>query len=346
MKAEEEFLMLEHLTQSRTSTGTIVKTSDVTKERIVTETTPKLTTIEHLQLIGEGTFSKVFKLIDEAAQTSYAVKVSRPHSQPMQYCPTGYFGTRALIPITGAYSEAKPIPADLLRKQYERFSNVVCDGWVSVIDIGNVDEQTCIVLEYDQSPTLRDLIQSGAVNNKIGIQIAQCMSRLLACDLVEYHGDLKPENILVSHGNPRLIDPGFFGSIETELHTKMKMKVTTWQYYPWLMPEDKFAMGLILLELCTSSHPFSVEGIQREFSRIGPILKEKIEKAHLGGNSFAKNIALIPGFLDAFELVIPSELRKIALKCMGLEVLKNGAIECSESYDSFESLASELIKLN
>ncbi|MCC7530407.1 MAG: protein kinase family protein [Candidatus Melainabacteria bacterium] len=346
MKAEEEFLVIEHLTQSRTSTGTIVKTSDVTQERIVTEAASKLTTIEHLQLIGEGTFSEVFKLIDEAAQTSYAVKVSRPRRQAMQDCPTGYFGTRALVPITGAYGEAKPIPADLLKKQYERFSNIVCNGWVSVIDICKVEEQTCIVLEYDQSPTLRDLIRSGAVKDKIGTQIAQCMSRLLACNQVKYHGDLKPENILVSHDNPRLIDPGFFGSIETELHTQMKMKVTTWQYYPWLMPDDRFAMGLILLELSTSSHPFFVEGIQPESSRIGPILKKKIETADLGGNSFAKNIALIPGFLDAFELFIPSELRKIALKCMGLEELKDGTIECCESYDSFDIVASELFKLD
>ncbi len=294
------------------------------------------------RLAGEGSFSRVFRMVDSASGVDYAVKVAKERGEFFKHA-TGAFPTNAWSPATGRFGEARPEPSDLLMKQYRSLIGTKCSGWVTVRELREEEGRSVAIMDWFDAPTLRDLIACSSYSPELLIDIAKALGALIDSGLMPYHGDLKPDNILVVDGAPQLIDPGFFGPLLVYFDREIDMSVTTWQYYPWLKPNDMFAFGIMILEMCTGVHPFSdVIASARDSSRLGPVLNAYIQQVvSSSNNQFVENIECIPAFIDRFRDSISADLKQIALRCLGMEE-EDGVFELAPVFENFADVAEAL----
>ena len=150
----------------------------------------------------------------------------------------------------------------------------------------------------------------------------------LRCSKLEYHGDIKPQNIIITSKGLRLIDPGYFGALPCREGMIPNAVITTPAYYPCLEPDDAFAAGAILWELCLGRHPlrFSrAEDGQQQLSS-GVQLKQKLKMQELSGRYFYSSICdlLLPQVLDP---AISNDLQRLLLSAIGLEYSGKNALE-------------------
>ncbi len=142
---------------------------------------------------------------------------------------------------------------------------------VSVLDIGEIEGNLYMVLEYLEGGTLSSRI-AGMLNSTqiIGLvrSITKGLSYAHSKDVI--HRDLKPENILFNHfNNPKLTDFGIAKSAqETTQLTSTGMMMGSIHY---LSPEqgqglkhvdhrsDIYSLGVILYQIIEGNYPFTAD---------------------------------------------------------------------------------------
>lgn len=196
--------------------------------------------------IAEGGFGLVYKAIDLDVERDVAIKIILPkYSNETDF--KRRFESEARIIAKLEHPHIVPL--------YEYWQD---------------EAGAFLVMRYIAGGTVRSILEqqnclSFAHSLRIYSQILEALS--FAHDAAVIHRDLKPENILLDlRGNAYLSDFGIAKQIDKHLEniTKTDSVVGSWAY---LSPEqlrnenlspqsDVYAMGIMLYEILTGSHPF------------------------------------------------------------------------------------------
>lgn len=170
---------------------------------------------------------------------------------------TRAFPTQALQQVTGSVIDVQPDTDQLLREQIDKLKAVRTAGMPRVLDSFLRPGLSYYFMDIAPGKTLRQLMNEGPIRTETLIAIAETLEALQNDPLFEYHGDLKPDNIMVDSRNITILDPGYFGELDTIDGTEANISITTPMYYPELMPDDNHALGLMLWEIACGEHPLA-----------------------------------------------------------------------------------------
>ena len=163
---------------------------------------------------------------------------------------------------------------------------------VTIHDVGREDHLSYIVTELVEGESLRTYLQKNAPVRMraildIGIQIADGLSA--AHDHGIVHRDLKPENIMITRdGRVKILDFGLAKPAEEQAFSEDDNRTlgahatapgVVFGTVPYMSPEqakggrvsfyaDQFALGVILYEMVSGTHPFKRESPLQTLSAI------------------------------------------------------------------------------
>ena len=148
---------------------------------------------------------------------------------------------------------------------------------VHIYDVAVVNDQPCIVMEYVQGRTVREVMRIRGSNDRqplpphrvaeIGRQMCRALAYAHRSNVI--HRDVKPSNILLAaDGSAKLMDFGISKVLETGNESLTEAKGTP-QYMP---PEqilgheidgrtDLYALGISMFEMATAQRPFSGDSV-------------------------------------------------------------------------------------
>ncbi|MFE5188813.1 protein kinase [Streptomyces sp. NPDC056628] len=175
----------------------------------------------------------VYEGVDTRLRRSVAVKVFRPGPDPQT--------------------------EDRLTAEAVLLARLQHPGLVTVYDAGRHDDRTYLVMQLIKGPTLRSLLECGALPERRVVDVGAALARVLAYvhQAGVVHRDVKPSNILLdAAGDPHLADFGIARLADATRHTAPDVLIGTAAY---LAPEqvegrrigpaaDVYALGLVLLE--------------------------------------------------------------------------------------------------
>ena len=138
---------------------------------------------------------------------------------------------------------------------------------VTIYDIGENNGYSFIVMEYIKGKSLRKLLDSGqlSISEALKISLEICESISVAHNQNVSHLDIKPENIMqTKNGEIKILDFGLASFKKINIDTKKNTLSGTIEY---MSPErfqgengdkqsDIFAIGIIMYEMLTGTHPF------------------------------------------------------------------------------------------
>ncbi|HEY9772872.1 MAG TPA: hypothetical protein V6C81_03575 [Planktothrix sp.] len=300
------------------------------------------------ELLGEGSFSWVFRAVHTDGQTTKAIKVAKPPEAVAEGGPTSCIPTNALVQSQGAVSDLNPDTEQLLMLQAKKLQALQDPQLMSVEEISARPGGCYYRMPALTGQTLRQYMNAGPVPIDILLDIALCMDRLLEDDAFDYHGDMKPENIMVTPSGMVLLDPGYFGDLDTLKGTAKAITncaITTPIYYPKLKPDDILALGLIMWEIACRDHPLARRAYSGDFERekIGDDLWNLIREEEAEGRYYLSAILGVEA-PDAVRPGIPKEISDIL--CKGLRVkFVNNKIHTDEGFANFGEFAAALARL-
>ena len=150
-------------------------------------------------------------------------------------------------------------------------------GIVTIHDFATHEGETYLVMELIRGESLREMLSRGPLPPRkvyaIAAGVADALAAAHAAGIV--HRDLKPENVMVTRdGTPKILD---FGLVKTAAvpadlaHSPTELQLSAsgaiFGTASYMSPEqargeavdfrsDQFALGLILFEMATGTHPF------------------------------------------------------------------------------------------
>jgi serine/threonine protein kinase len=295
-------------------------------------------------LIGEGSFSWVYRGRHADGVTGKAFKVAKPHEY-VRALP-GDSQTAAFFLQVGHVSRFNPDAAALLALQAERVRGIQDASLVSIDFVKGTEAVCYCQMELVEGLTLRQLMNRGPLPVQVFIELARCLQRLSENQSFEYHGNLTPDNILVTESEIKLVDPGYWGMIDSYNGTIPSCAVTTPAYYPSLLPDDLLALGLLIWEAAMGQSLLGAAGDSEgmDLTRVGEDLLERVMLNENIGKFFLSPI---------LELYTPSQLRMdmpdaletFLLRALRLRVRPDGILDADSGFASFGEIAGALMTL-
>ena len=142
---------------------------------------------------------------------------------------------------------------------------------VTVYDIIESENQFCIIMEYVEGKTLRDILDTNSqfpIPNSYDIISQLCDGLACAHDSGIVHRDIKPENILIDDkGKVKILD---FGLAKLKGASKLTKETSTLGTIYYMSPEqlqgheidqraDIWSLGVLIYELLSGEVPFKGE---------------------------------------------------------------------------------------
>lgn len=138
----------------------------------------------------------------------------------------------------------------------------------AIYGIEETGQQPFIVMAYYEGETLADVITHGPVPNALDVllQVTRGVAAAHARHVV--HRDIKPSNILITtEGNAKIVD---FGLARVVTNSAMTQSLNSSGTLPYMAPEqvmgepvtaacDVWALGVVLVQMFTATHPFARE---------------------------------------------------------------------------------------
>jgi serine/threonine protein kinase len=231
--------------------------------------------------IAAGGMGIVYRALDEANGRLVAVKVLAGH-------------------LTG-----DPVALERFRREAETMKALRHPNIVSYLDVGDVNGQHYIAMEYVEGRTLAEILkQRGALGADVAVSFARPIAEALryvhSRELVR--NDVKPGNVIVSlTGRVLLMDFGTSRSVHDTAALSQTQTVPIGTPY-YMAPEqflhgaadarsDIYAFGAVVYEMLAGRRPF-------EGQSIGEILQAHLHQALLPPSKFAP----VPEILEALVL--------------------------------------------
>jgi serine/threonine protein kinase/WD40 repeat protein len=190
---------------------------------------------EVLQVLGEGRFSRVYKVRDRVMGEVVALKVVNDSS----------------------------VALDSLRQEFLTLRDLDHPSITRVYDVGSLPDQLYYLkLEYVEGYTLQDCIERGILTIAKAVElvgdILEALSYLESRGYI--HRDIKPSNIVVTPTGAKIID----FNVSKRLEDTSVTQIGTPRYMPpevpvfgWNRTGDVFSAGLVFYEMTTGSFPFA-----------------------------------------------------------------------------------------
>ncbi|MEE8479007.1 MAG: protein kinase [Candidatus Neomarinimicrobiota bacterium] len=165
------------------------------------------------------------------------------------------------------FSFSKSEEKETLLNEARAASSLNHPNIVTIYDIGENNGYSFIVMEYIKGKSLRKLLDSGqlSISEALKISLEICESISVAHNQNVSHLDIKPENIMqTKNGEIKILDFGLANFKKINIDTKKNTLSGTIEY---MSPErfqgengdkqsDIFAIGVIMYEMLTGTHPF------------------------------------------------------------------------------------------
>jgi serine/threonine protein kinase len=202
-------------------------------------------------------------------------------------------------------------------------------------------------MEFIKGMTLRQLLNHNLViadqhinDIDLAIKVLDALVALKNSKL-EYHGDLKPENIILSGAGVRIIDPGYFGPLASEEGMIPRAVISTTQYYPLLEPDDSFAIGCMLWEICLGYHPLmnaeKQEQAGSQKKAIGTDLQAQIAVQELMGRYFLSPLSFLQLPQEKCQW-LAADQQDLFLSLVGLRKDQSHRLELAPALSAQEAL--------
>ncbi len=307
------------------------------------------------ELVGEGTFSFVFKSLDRLTQSERAIKVPKEEAANPEFTrdshPVGTMAphepvpTQVFVKKPDRYSVQEASPYSIHKIQIARTRSVSEQGLVSIDDYSLEKDRVFSVMPLIAGKTFRQYMRSGPVPVAVLRNLALTLQRLNNNQEFGYHGDVKPENMVVTNSGVILVDCGFFGATEYgETDDERKsLIVTTPRYYPHLKADDLLAFGLLLWEVACRKPLLNGVSYSRDFDlkRVTDDLLDIVHKEEdLGNFHFSQIINTEKPTSSRGGL--PEIIEHILMRAVRLCFTDDGKLDAAPGYDSFEEIADDL----
>lgn len=290
--------------------------------------------------VGEGGFSKVYRVegpYGEQAILKLAKSVS----------PNPYGGTVALCfaqPIafhTGGIGPAKLTPSQVVEREGLMLQGLNDPLFPKVLATGRMAERAYIVYEEIEGETLRARInRREPIPLSLFLAIGEALALRQRDGRLPFHGDLKPDNLMVDgFGGFRLLDPSCSAAEGKPLGSRSL--VTTPSYYPFLMPDDRPALALMIVESMTGV-TLVCEDPPYPAQRTSPGFQQWLDTLSVAGRGrYVQALRHMPR-LDELSLLISSELARVLLKALYLRRDRSGMLDVDAGYPSWTEFLAEL----
>lgn len=185
------------------------------------------------ETLGEGGFSKVYRVTDQNIGKEYALKVVEAKEE--------YQGSEIRL-----------------------LKNLKHEGLPGLHDVFAYEDYTCIVMEYIKGESLEQYVaKRGKLSPKetltLGKQMCEILCYLHSRSVPVIHGDLKPQNIMIHEGKIRLIDFGgaFLQYDKKEQIYGTKGYASPEQYCNELFTQsDVYSFGMVMLYMLTGRQAY------------------------------------------------------------------------------------------
>ena len=196
------------------------------------------------ELIGEGTFGRVYRGYDRRLARAVAIKVIKP------------------------WWAEDPDGAESFEREAQLLARVSHPGIVQIFDVGQAEEGLYFVTELVEGESLAArLKRAGPVPTREATDIAEQLCRALAHAHAEHivHRDIKPANVLISGrgqvkvgdlGIARLAEGNTDGGTATIVGTPRYMAPEQASGQPVTPATDVYSAGIVLYEMLAGRTPF------------------------------------------------------------------------------------------
>lgn len=294
-----------------------------------------------LSHLGEGGLARVFLVRGPGGELG-ALKLAKNISPNPYGC-----GTLALCfaqPIafrTGGIGPAPLDPSQILEREGRWLADLSDPAFPRVLAHGAIDDRVFVVYEALMGGSLRErMSRREPVSLGLFLEIGQALAERQEQGLLPFHGDLKPENVMFAgEGGWRLIDATCAAAEGTPLGARTF--VTTPVYYPFLIPDDRPALALMMIEAMTGLLLTSPE-VSFPARRLTPALQLWLGTlVGAGRGRYAQKLASVPR-LDELSLTIGSELADVLLKALFLRQDASGGLDVDPGYPSWGEFLQDL----
>lgn len=210
-------------------------------------------------------------------------------------------------------------------------------------------DQPYYTMPQFEGQTLRELIDLGSI--PLDIYLVEIFVNLIGLlEKLEQagapaHFNLKPEHVILTRTAVHLLSPGVTLAGQTAGGHPVSHVVTTPDYYPWLQPDDKLAVGIMLWEAVCKVHPFASGGEKHLEKRLAEPFRHQIQ------SDVSKGYSTLAALL---QLKMPSEIKhnlptqaeKVLLKAVRLGFLANGQLSSDSGYRSWTEFADAVRTLS
>ena len=290
--------------------------------------------------IADGRFSSVYRGTKLAGSSRKAFKVAKSSDVTDPGAGRSQWATAALTIFEGGVTPVRPDSHQILAFQGHKLEACNDPALPTVEEMVSGEGLSYFRMEFLPGQSLRQLLRLGQASIKTFLEIARALARLHENPAFGYHGDLKPDNILVSPSGVRLLDPGYFGKLDCQEGRDLTCAITTPGYYPFMEPDDLFALGIMLWESVCRQHPLVGTGDSRA-EKVTAKLQSWVQSYENVGQYFLSPILrlrrpseLVPG--------IPPEVEQVLLTGMRLSLDQTGRLERAPGFQRFTDLAESL----
>ncbi|HZU39923.1 MAG TPA: protein kinase, partial [Solirubrobacteraceae bacterium] len=194
------------------------------------------------ELVGEGTFGRVYRGLDRRLRRPVAVKVIKP------------------------WWSDDPDWAERFEREAQLLARVSDPGIVQIFDVGQADDGLFYVAELVEGESLADRLRRGPLDVDAALDVSEQLCRALAHTHARgvIHRDIKPANVLLGDGGRvKLGDFGLARASEassdgpaTLAGTPKYMAPELARGAPATAAADLYSLGVVLYEMLAGTPPF------------------------------------------------------------------------------------------